>query len=73
MLTNFKRYDKEGENEVTELNKDDNFIIKGNNLIALHSLKKRFAGKVKLIYIDPPYNTGRIALTIMIILTILLG
>ena len=37
---------------------DDNLIIKGNNLIALHSLKKKFAGKVKLIYIDPPYNTG---------------
>ncbi|HQG79196.1 MAG TPA: site-specific DNA-methyltransferase, partial [bacterium] len=35
-----------------------NLIIKGNNLLALHSLKKRFAGKVKLIYIDPPYNTG---------------
>ena len=36
----------------------DNLIIKGNNLLALQSLKKRFAGKVKLIYIDPPYNTG---------------
>jgi len=36
----------------------DNLIIKGNNLLALHSLKKRFAGKVKLIYIDPPFNTG---------------
>ena len=36
----------------------DNLIIKGNNLLALHSLKKEFAGKVKLIYIDPPYNTG---------------
>ncbi len=36
----------------------DNFIIKGNNLLALTSLKKEFAGKVKLIYIDPPYNTG---------------
>lgn len=59
VLTNFKRYDKEGEHEVTELNENDNFIIKGNNLIALHSLKKRFAGKVKLIYIDPPYNTGK--------------
>ncbi len=33
-------------------------IIKGNNLLALHSLKKQYAGKVKLIYIDPPYNTG---------------
>jgi len=36
----------------------DNLIVKGNNLLALHSLKKQFAGKVKLIYIDPPYNTG---------------
>ena len=59
VLTNFKRYDKEGEHEVTELNDNDNLIIKGNNLIALYSLKKRFAGKVKLIYIDPPYNTGK--------------
>lgn len=58
VLTNFKRFDADGEHEVTELNDTDNLIIKGNNLIALHSLKKRFAGKVKLIYIDPPYNTG---------------
>ena len=36
----------------------DNLVIKGNNLLALHSLKEEFAGKVKLIYIDPPYNTG---------------
>ena len=36
----------------------ENFLIKGNNLIALHSLKRRYRGKVKLIYIDPPYNTG---------------
>ena len=58
VLTNFKRYDKDGDHELTKLNDNDNLIIKGNNLIALHSLKKRFAGKVKLIYIDPPYNTG---------------
>lgn len=36
----------------------ENLIIKGNNLIALHSLAKQFKGKIKLIYIDPPYNTG---------------
>jgi len=58
VFTNFKRYDKNGEHEVKELNQNDNLIIKGNNLVVLHSLKKRFAGKVKLIYIDPPYNTG---------------
>lgn len=58
VLTNFKRYDKDGEYEVDSIKETDNLIIKGNNLIALHSLKKRYAGKVKLIYIDPPYNTG---------------
>ena len=35
----------------------ENLIIKGNNLIALHTLKQQFRGQVKLIYIDPPYNT----------------
>ncbi|UQS84353.1 DNA methyltransferase [Bombilactobacillus thymidiniphilus] len=38
---------------------DDNLIIKGNNLIALHSLKNTYSGRVKLIYLDPPYNTGK--------------
>lgn len=41
-----------------KVRKDDNLLIKGNNLLALYSLKPRYAGKVKLIYIDPPYNTG---------------
>ena len=58
VFTNFKRIDKDGEHKVNEIKPTDNLIIKGNNLLALHSLKKRFAGKVKLIYIDPPYNTG---------------
>lgn len=57
VLAGFKRYDRSGEHEVSELSEDDNFIIRGNNLLALHTLKKRYAGKVKLIYIDPPYNT----------------
>jgi len=58
VLTNIKRYTKDGIEENTMIKNDDNLIIKGNNLVALHSLKKKFAGKVKLIYIDPPYNTG---------------
>ena len=58
VLTNIKRYSKNGVKKNCEIKNDDNLIIKGNNLIALHSLKKKFAGKVKLIYIDPPYNTG---------------
>ncbi len=73
MLTNAKVFDKDGEHAFSsftrdaELNKErglsedtitDNLIIKGNNLLTLHSLKKEFTRKVKLIYIDPPYNTG---------------
>lgn len=58
VFTNAKRYTKEGIEQNIEFKDDDNLIIKGNNLIALSSLLKRYEGKVKLIYIDPPYNTG---------------
>ncbi|MEK7142292.1 MAG: site-specific DNA-methyltransferase [Patescibacteria group bacterium] len=64
VFTNCKRIDKNGEHKLDGFKRDekgaikDNLIIKGNNLLALASLKKEFAGKVKLIYIDPPYNTG---------------
>lgn len=54
-FASFRRYDSQGEHEVTEIKKDDNLIIKGNNLLALYSLRKRFHGQIKLIYIDPPY------------------
>ena len=57
-LTNFRKFDKDGEHKVSELSLNDNLIIKGNNLLALHTLKKVYACKVKLICIDPPYNTG---------------
>ncbi|MDX2287916.1 MAG: DNA methyltransferase [Hyphomicrobiaceae bacterium] len=36
----------------------DNILIQGDNLLALKSLEQQFAGKVKCVYIDPPYNTG---------------
>src|SRR5690625_2106584 len=58
ILVNGKKYTEDGEEEVTEFSEDDNLILKGNNLLALHTLKDKYAGKVKLIYIDPPYNTG---------------
>ena len=35
-----------------------NFLIEGDNLASLHLLKKSYRGKIDLIYIDPPYNTG---------------
>lgn len=73
VFTNAKRYTAVGEKDLTgELDPntiqvkeetgitfkdDDNLIIKGNNLIALASILKRYEGKVKCIYIDPPYNT----------------
>lgn len=58
VFTNAKRYTKDGVEKDISFNEDDNLIIKGNNLIALTSLLKRYEGKVKCIYIDPPYNTG---------------
>jgi adenine-specific DNA-methyltransferase len=64
VLTKWKRHAVDGEQKVAEIKRDENgtirenLIIKGNNLLALHTLKKQFRGKVKLIYIDPPYNTG---------------
>jgi len=39
-------------------NLDDNLIIHGDNLHALKALMPQYAGKIKCIYIDPPYNTG---------------
>lgn len=58
LLTNFKKIDSKGEHRASRMSPEDNYVIKGNNLFVLHSLEKTFAGKVKLIYIDPPYNTG---------------
>src|SRR3990167_4146699 len=52
-FVNWKRFTK-----ASGKNGEDVGEIKGNNLLALHSLESEFTGKVKLIYIDPPYNTG---------------
>jgi len=59
VFTNFKRYEQDKVTENPQINQDDNLIIKGNNLLVLHSLKKikSICGKVKCIFIDPPYNT----------------
>lgn len=73
VLTNARVYDREGEQDFAEFARDvefnkkrglpdktitDNLVIKGNNLLALRSLEREFLGKIKLVYIDPPYNTG---------------
>ena len=64
VFTKWKRHTHAGEQPVETLKRNDdgtireNLLIKGNNLLALHSLKLQFQGKVKCVYIDPPYNTG---------------
>lgn len=57
-FTNFKKYDEKGEHKVTEFKGNENLLIKGNNLLSLSSILPVYRGKVKLVYIDPPYNTG---------------
>lgn len=58
VLSNIIKYSDSKINNYKNFTSEDNLIIKGNNLVALHTLKKYYEGKVKLIYIDPPYNTG---------------
>ena len=36
----------------------ENMLIHGDNLLALKALESKYAGRIKCIYIDPPYNTG---------------
>ena len=70
---NFEKYTTSGKEDFQNFTRDaeinkkrglsedtitDNLLVKGNNLLVLHSLVKEFRGKVKCIYIDPPYNTG---------------
>lgn len=58
VLTNAKKYTKDGVVVVDSISDTDNLIIKGNNLLVLSSLLKSFEGKIRCIYIDPPFNTG---------------
>lgn len=55
VLVNACRYTKDGSMKLAAFDRKDNLLIKGNNLLALSSILKRFPGQVKLIYIDPPY------------------
>ncbi len=67
-FTHWKRYASNQDNnqgqqliDQSELaeRKRENLVIKGDNLAVLKILKKQLAAKVKLIYLDPPYNTGK--------------
>jgi len=60
-ITNAKRYSLNKVEDISDVKQTDNLIIKGNNLLALHSLKINYSNKIKLIVIDPPYyfNTNK--------------
>lgn len=78
VFVNGQRISQKGETKLDGFREEsglikDNLLIKGNNLLALHSLKKRFAGKVKLIYIDPLIIQATTALAITTVLIILRG
>ncbi len=58
VFTGAKRYTKDGVEENVTFNENDNLIIKGNNLLTIASLLKKYESKISCIYIDPPFNTG---------------
>lgn len=58
LLTNIRKYDEYGEHVINEYDNKSNLVLKGNNLIALHSIRNNIRNKCKLLIIDPPYNTG---------------
>src|SRR5699024_6698928 len=49
-LVNAKKYDEDGEHEVDGFSEDDNLIMKGNNLLALHTLKEKYAANEVNLY-----------------------
>lgn len=56
VLSRTYSFDEEGQKEKD--NGSENMVIHGDNLLALKSLLPKYEGRVKCIYIDPPYNTG---------------
>ena len=58
VFTDAKRYTKEGIEENVIFTDTDNLVIKGNNLLTIASLLKKYEGEIKCVYIDVPYNTG---------------
>jgi adenine-specific DNA-methyltransferase len=54
----FHTLEKDKKSSLKGKDEDENLIIEGDNLLALKSLLPKYQGKVKCIYIDPPYNTG---------------
>lgn len=58
VFTGAIKYDNSGHRSVCSISDWDNLIVKGNNLLAIASLLRKYEGKITCIYIDPPFNTG---------------
>lgn len=58
VFTNAKKYSANNEINIDSLEDNENYIIKGNNLLVLSSIANVYNGKINTIYIDPPFNTG---------------
>lgn len=58
VLQEVPEYSYHASHRVSEDDQFDNMLIHGDNLLALKALEQGYAGKVKCVYIDPPYNTG---------------
>ena len=58
MTVPYRPLEPDAKRSVSPDGTDDNLIIRGDNLDALKALLPRYAGRIKCIYIDPPYNTG---------------
>ena len=57
VLSGAKKYSKGKVGSIDSFSMEDNLFIKGNNLLSIASLLPKYENKIKLIYIDPPYNT----------------
>ena len=58
VFTNIQLFSSDGHKPINSFHDDDNLIIRGNNVLALSSLCKRYSNRIQFIYIDPPYNTA---------------
>lgn len=58
-LSGWQRISAKSAQTPKQLNRTDHFLLKGNNLLSLYSLEKVYAGSIRMIYIDPPYNTQK--------------
>jgi len=57
-ISNWQKINVDNVGKLSKLDHNGHFIFKGDNLFVLHSLKEKYKRKIKLIYVDPPYNTG---------------